>query len=103
MPSSPGLTLLEDGSYPLSLAAPLTLGVGFDDYYGFGTGTTGFVGLGLSGSVPLAFVPADYGSWTLGAGVDLLLREEDLADAGKPLDDASNRVPIGSLRLALAY
>ena len=101
--ATPGLTLFEDGSYPLSLTAPVTLGVGFDDYYGSGTGTTGFVGLGLSGSVPLAIIPADYGSWTFSAGVDLLLREDDLADAGDPFDDAGNLVPIGSLTLAVAY
>jgi hypothetical protein len=100
---TPGLTLFEDGSYPLGLAAPVTLGVGFDDYYGSGTGTTGFVGLGLSGSVPLAFMPEDYGSWTFSAGVDLLLRDQAIVDRGKPFDDAGNFVPIGSFRLAVAY
>jgi hypothetical protein len=66
---------------------------------GFGS----LVRLGLHGSVPLAFIPADYGSWTFGAGVDLLLREDDLADAGDPFDDAGNLVPIGSLTIAVAY
>ncbi|MGH6912717.1 MAG: hypothetical protein ACREH3_03305 [Geminicoccales bacterium] len=100
--ATPGLTLLEDGAYPITLGVPLTLGVGFDDYYS-NAGTTGFVSAGLSGSVPLAFIPSDYGSWKLTAGVDLILREDDLDDAGGPFDDAGNVVPIGKMAISFVY
>ncbi|MGH6886499.1 MAG: hypothetical protein ACREGK_10550, partial [Geminicoccales bacterium] len=63
----------------------------------------GFVSAGLSGSVPLAFIPSDYGSWKLTAGVDLILREDDLDDAGGPFDDAGNVVPIGKMAISFVY
>jgi hypothetical protein len=101
--AGPGFTLFEDGSYPLSLSAPATLGIGVDDYYGAGSGTTGFVGLSLIGGVPLAFIPEDYGSWTFKAGVNLLLRDQAIVDRGKPFDDAGNFVPIGTISIGAAY
>ena len=101
--ATPGLTLREDAAYPITVGVPLTLGIGFDDYHGPGAGTTGFVGAGLSGSVPLAFMPSEYGSWTFSAGVDLILREDDIDDAGGPFDDAGNFVPIGRMAISFVY
>jgi hypothetical protein len=101
--ATPGLTLLEDSAYPITVGVPLTLSIGFDDYHGSDTGTTGFAGVGLSGSVPLAFIPSDHGSWKLTAAIDLILWEDDIDDAGGPFDDAGNVVPIGQMAITFVY
>lgn len=98
-------TLSEIGSerYPLTVFAPLTLGVGFDDYYGPGTGTTGYASVGLAASMPLAFVPSDFGNWSISGGIDLLVRDQVIADGGAPFDDEDNVVPLASVRVSFAY
>ncbi|MDX1541883.1 MAG: hypothetical protein R3349_10825 [Geminicoccaceae bacterium] len=100
---APSLTTIGTERYPITLSTPLTLGVGFDDYYGPGTGTTGYASFGLAASVPLAFMPADLGSWSLSGGVGFLLRDQAIADGGEPFDDEGSLVPRASVRVGFAY
>jgi len=63
---APSWTFLPKGTYPITLALPVTLGLGDD--HGFYAGNTyGYLAVGPSVSVPLAFIPAGFGSWTLTA------------------------------------
>jgi len=63
---APSYTFLPKSSYPITLAAPVTLGLG--DSGGFyGNNNFGYFQAGPSISVPLAFIPSGFGSWTLTA------------------------------------
>lgn len=73
----PGAVLLEDTTYPLTLSMPLALGLSVDNYYeepgpNGGNDTFGFFDAGLVASVPLTFVPEQYGAWSINASVDIL-------------------------------
>jgi hypothetical protein len=58
---APGHTFAEKSTYPLSLTFPLTTGFGTNGFYGQGFG---FFSGGATVSVPMAFIPSAYGSWT---------------------------------------
>jgi len=63
---APSWTFLPKATYPITLSLPVTLGLGDD--HGFYAGNTyGYLAVGPSISVPLAFIPAGFGSWTLTA------------------------------------
>lgn len=67
----PSFTILESDTYPVSLAVPMTVGVGLSNYYEIDTNQDdnfGFFKGGLVFSVPLAFIPSDYGTWSASAG-----------------------------------
>lgn len=65
--------ILGSGNMPVTLAIPMTLGLGLEDYYEDGAGnddTFGFFDIGAVFSTPLdGLIPADYGSWTASVGV----------------------------------
>lgn len=90
------------GSRALALSLPLTLGVGFADYYGSGTRTTGYVQAGLQAAMPLG-IPSDYGTWTLKAGFDVIARADDLADSDPALAGDDTLIYVGAISLSLAY
>jgi hypothetical protein len=65
------------GDNPITLSVPLILGLSLDDYYetlstskpsGKQNPTYGYFQTGMMFGIPLAFVPAEYGSWKLSAG-----------------------------------
>lgn len=58
---APGHTFAEKSTYPLALTFPTTVGFGSNGFYGQGFG---FFSTGASVSVPLAFIPSAYGTWT---------------------------------------
>src|SRR5262245_44719476 len=65
---TPGLTLLEKSQYPISLTFPILFGLSLSDYYEFGTGnddTFGYFQGGVAASVPLKFIPPDFGAWQI--------------------------------------
>jgi hypothetical protein len=63
---APSYTFLPKSTYPITLALPTTVGLG--DSGGFyGNNNFGYFEAGPSVSVPLAFVPSGFGSWTLTA------------------------------------
>jgi hypothetical protein len=66
----PSFTLNNSETYPVSLSVPLTVGLG-SNYFDLGPGEDDFFGYfrgGLIFGVPLAFIPADYGTWSVSAG-----------------------------------
>ncbi|MFP6663439.1 MAG: hypothetical protein VCC00_04485 [Deltaproteobacteria bacterium] len=64
----PGCTVLENSDYPVSISTPVALGVSMYEGY-FGDNDLGWGTVGAVASVPLAFVPAGYGDWSVAAGV----------------------------------
>ena len=79
---APGFTLGKGGTYPVAVTIPLTVGLGPETYNG---DDFGFFSAGLNASVPLAFVPACYGSWTYTTGVTYILEGKNAAQASAPL------------------
>lgn len=70
----PGYTFAPDSKMPVTISLPVTVGLGFDDFYGSGPGFTkdetfGFLSAGVVGSFPLRFMEeAGYGSWKFSIG-----------------------------------
>ena len=98
----PGLTLIESENYPVSLSFPLTLGLSISDYYQDSTGdddTFGYFDLGVNLSVPLSFIPADYGSWEVFVKGDFLF----LGDNLEAVNDGDSFEAIGTIGISLAY
>jgi hypothetical protein len=63
---APSYTALKGSAYPITLTAPITAGFGDANFYA--GNTFGFFSSGLNVSVPLAFIPTCFGTWTANAG-----------------------------------
>lgn len=62
---APSFTFMKSSKYPLTLTIPATVGLGSNGFYGTGFG---YFSTGANISVPLAFIPSSFGSWTANAG-----------------------------------
>ena len=87
----------------LRLHAPVTVGLSLSNYYevatasGLKDNTFGFADLGFVADVPLTFVPARYGKWTLSGGPHLLwLGSNAQRLAGPPDPNALNALNVTS-------
>jgi len=76
---APSYTIAPKASYPLTLTVPVTAGFGSHHFYA-GQGF-GYVSGGLTASVPLAFIPSGYGTWTATAGYTYYYLGDHAADA----------------------
>jgi hypothetical protein len=63
---APSYTFLPKSNYPITVALPNTVGLGDDGGF-YGNNTFGYYQVGPSISVPLAFIPSGFGSWTVTA------------------------------------
>ena len=101
---NPGVyTFNEEGRYPVALTVPVSVGFGLKDYYFDDEGDEEFLGffsVGLTGSVPLPFIPSDYGSWNLVGNVTYLYLASDGLQAVNHDEDYEF---IGKLGIAFAY
>lgn len=98
--AAPSFVAFEEAEYPLTLALPLALGLSISEYYeveGEGDETFGFFSFGLSASLPLAFIPQDFGAWSVNAGVNVLVLGENLEEAN--LGDQVFPVGTGGIRM----
>jgi hypothetical protein len=57
----PGYTFAEKSTYPVTVSLPTAVGFGSNGFFGQGFG---FFTIGAELSLPLAFIPSSYGSWT---------------------------------------
>lgn len=67
----PSFTVIESETYPVTLAFPMQVGLSAGNYYemdGESDETFGFFKGGFVVSVPLAFIPSDYGAFSVSAG-----------------------------------
>jgi hypothetical protein len=100
---APSYTFNAESKYPLTLSIPLILGLSLDDYYEFGTGsdsTFGYFQGGVGLAVPLAFLPASFGSWQIKTGVNVLHLNGNLRDVNKGRDSTEI---IGTVGIAFTY
>jgi len=63
----------------------------------------GYFSFGLLGVVPLRFMPASIGSWRAFAGIEQILRDNDVADAGGGIDDDDNSITEASLGISFVF
>lgn len=99
---APSYTFLADSAYALTLSVPVTMGLSLSDYYEFGIGsddTFGYFSAGATLSVPLAFIPPEFGKWLVRGGVQVLF----LGDNLKAINDGDEVQVIGTLGLAFTY
>lgn len=92
----PSFTIIDSKDYPVTLSVPFTFGFSVSDYYENGAGddnTFGFAQIGLDFSVPLAFIPADFGSWSAHAGVNFIFLGDSAGSIGKDFVDDAETVP----------
>ena len=96
--AAPSYALFSEADYPLTLSLPLALGLSISDYYEIDgdDDTFGFFSVGFSASVPLAFVPAEYGEWSTYAGVNVFVLGDNLEEAN--LGDSPFAVGTGGIR-----
>ena len=100
---APSYTFNAESKYPLTLSIPLILGLSLDDYYEFGTGndsTFGYFQGGAGLAMPLAFLPASFGSWQIKTGVNVLHLNGNLRDVNKGRDSTE---VIGTVGIAFTY
>ena len=79
----PSFTIVKSDTYPVSLAVPLTVGMG-SNYFDLSTTDDDFFGYfrgGLIFGVPLAFIPPDYGTWSVNAGAYIYTFGDNLQEA----------------------
>ena len=79
----------------------MTFGFSVKDYYTVNgkNQTFGYFSGGPLFTVPLKFLPTDFGSWSLRAGVQLLVLNTNL----KTVNTDDSFVPIGNVGLTLTY
>lgn len=86
----------------ISLSFPFALGLSIDDYYqdaGGGNELFGYLSVGAAASMPLNFLPAEYGTWSASAGVDLIYVNDD---AGL-LDNNDDYALVLSVGIGMEY
>jgi hypothetical protein len=98
---APGYTFFADTPHPINVSAPRTVGLSLKDYYTVNghNQTFGYFSGGPLFTVPLKFIPADFGSWSLRAGVQLLVLNSNL----RAVNTNDGFVPIGNIGLTLTY
>lgn len=83
----PSFTILESEDYPVTLSIPIAAGFNLDNYYSEDIAFVedgdffGYAKVGATVSVPLAFIPAEFGAWEGHAGVDVYFMGDDLEAA----------------------
>ncbi len=99
---APGYTFFAESAYPTSISLPMTFGWSLKDYYTVNgeNQTFGYFSWGPLITMPLKFIPANFGSWSVKAGVQFLVLNTNLKKVNTGGDAF---VPIGSVGLALTY
>jgi hypothetical protein len=97
----PGFAVDLSDDYALSFGVPLALGLSMYDYYETTSGdhTFGFFSFGLNASIPLAFIPEDFGSWSTGVGINVLVLSDVLEDA----NEGDSPFPVGTWNVSMEY
>lgn len=107
---TPAFTLIQSKDYPVTLKFPLKVGLSIDSYYEYtdvssGSAenpTFGYFDGGIMAYVPLAFIPAEFGSWDLHGGVHFIVLNGDYIDntIGSGYDEL--RI-VGTVGIGMTY
>lgn len=103
---APSLTLIESKDFPITLTVPVTVGLSLDDYYEDGNGgdnTFGYVDIGLDFSMPLSFIPADFGAWTLKAGPHWVYIGQNCQDITTGVNGGDDNEIYGKIGISMSY
>lgn len=93
----PGLTLIDSQDFPLAVSFPIAVGFAGSDYYGGDSGSGyAYFSAGAQFSMPLTFIPAGYGDWSLDFG----LTYYSLAPKTQPKDSS---LIAGNIGLTLSF
>jgi hypothetical protein len=98
----PAVTVYDDETYPVSLALPMTVGMSVSDYYPSPSGRNqgfGYYKGGLIASVPLGFMPEEYGAWSISAGPSVYVFNSNLKNYNK----GNNPWVVGTVSLNFSY
>lgn len=95
----PSTNLFSDA---VTLKLPLTLGIGFDNYYGRQAESEVFGQVGLTASLPLKFIPMTYGSWEFNIGGDFIARSSGIRRAST-FDRDESTILIGRMGISFTY
>lgn len=98
-----GAPFIESEDMPVSLSFPFAIGLSVDDYYTDNSGDNelfGFFLVGAAASMPLDFIPADYGTWTASAGIDIIFANDD---AGLEFSGGDDVEVVGKVGVGLEY
>jgi hypothetical protein len=102
---APEFVLVESEEIPVTLTIPVALGLGLNNWYIDEDGddnTFGFFSIGAIVSVPVTFIPAEYGSWTASAGLTVLFLNDAQFENGAGSNISNTRF-IVSLGLGMTY
>ena len=89
----PSWTFNGESDYPITLAVPVQVAF-FTDDFGAESGYAYFTA-GVSGSVPLAFIPEKYGAWSASAGVAYYSTDDDVLPGNEEDDFFVTTLSIG--------
>jgi hypothetical protein len=99
---APSVTLLEGETYPVTLSFPVKLGLSLDDYYGDDS-DFGFLSFGPDFSVPIAFIPPEFGAWKAHAGVTVVWADE-MAQNGALTGGSQDDIEVfGTVGVSMSY
>jgi len=86
----PAFEMIPWERYPVTLSLPMVAGFSIDDYYENSRGGSdqgwGYARFGTILSVPLAFIPEDYGSWSATGGAHIYTFNTNTQTANKGQD-----------------
>lgn len=83
----------------MTFTVPVAVGIGWNDYYGAASQTTGYAETGLDVGLPLT----ESGRWSLNAGVHAIAREDELADTDPALAGDDTMAYQGMLSIDFTY
>jgi hypothetical protein len=99
---APSFVIYDDETYPVTMAIPMQVGLSIGDYYESPTGKDnhfGFYKGGVTFSVPLGFVPEEYGAWSVAAGPAVYAFGQNLKNYNK----GNNPWVVGTVSLNMSY
>lgn len=99
---TPSIDLTESISLPVTFSVPMKLGLDMDDYYG--NETYGFFDIGFVFSMPLSFIPSDFGAWEAYAGVHYLHTGDGSTDFAGAITKAGEHNHVyGTFGISMSY
>ena len=94
-------TAAKESTYPVAFSVPAKVGLGFSDFYEDDE-LLGFVSVGLKASVPLAFMPAEYGAWSASAGVYYYYYGDGVDDFNAGTGDGDDDI-VGTVGISFTF
>jgi hypothetical protein len=73
---NPGYNIVDSGPVPVTVSFPNKVGLSLDDYYEVSESSEDFFGYysgGVKVTVPLGFIPEEYGAWSASGGVQFMV------------------------------